>query len=204
LKRQKKDDIKMSYHKIVNHQDGQLLVNNIHNLLNNQLNVIVYNFVDMLSHARTEMEVLKELASDEASYRSLTKSWFEHSPLNQALKKISDKKIKIILTTDHGSVRVKTPHKVIGDKQTTTNLRYKHGRNLNYEDKDVLAFKDPTKAGLPIPTINSSFIFAREDGFLCYPNNYNHYVNYYKNSFQHGGISLEEMIIPLIKMETKG
>jgi CheY-like chemotaxis protein len=204
LKKLKKDDIKMSYHKIVNHQDGQLLVNNVHNLLGNQLNVIVYNFVDMLSHARTEMEVLKELASDEASYRSLTKSWFEHSPLHQALKKISDKKIKIILSTDHGSVKVKTPHKVIGDKQTTTNLRYKHGRNLNYEDKDVLAFKDPLKAGLPNPTINSSFIFAKEDGFLCYPNNYNHYVNYYKNSFQHGGISLEEMIVPLIKMETKG
>lgn len=204
LKRLKKDSIKSSYHKILNHQDGQQLVNNIHNLLGNQLNVIVYNFVDMLSHARTEMEVLKELASDEASYRSLTKSWFEHSPLHQALKKISDKKIRIILATDHGSVRVKTPHKVIGDKQTTTNLRYKHGRNLNYEDKEVLAFRDPLKAGLPVPTINSSFIFAKEDGFLCYPNNYNHYVNYYKNSFQHGGISLEEMIVPLIKMESKG
>jgi CheY-like chemotaxis protein len=203
LKRLKKDEIKMSYHKILNHQDGQQLVNNIHNLLVNDLNVIVYNFVDMLSHARTEMEVLKELASDEASYRSLTKSWFEHSPLHQALKKISDKKIKIILATDHGSVRVKTPHKVIGDKQTTTNLRYKHGRNLHYEERDVLAFKDPLKAGLPVPTINSSFIFAKDDGFLCYPNNYNHYVNYYKNTFQHGGISLEEMIIPLIKMETK-
>ena len=203
LKRLKKEGIKFSYHKILNHQDGQQLVNNMHNLMGNQLNVIVYNFVDMLSHARTEMEVLKELASDEASYRSLTKSWFEHSPLHQALKKVADKKIKIILATDHGSVRVKTPHKVIGDKQTTTNLRYKHGRNLNYEDKEVLAFRDPQKAGLPVPTINSSFIFAREDGFLCYPNNYNHYVNYYKNSFQHGGISLEEMIVPLIKMESK-
>ncbi len=203
LKKLKKETTKFSYHKILNHHDGQQLVNNVHNLLGNDLNVIVYNFVDMLSHARTEMEVLKELASDEASYRSLTKSWFEHSPLHQALKKISDKKIKIILATDHGSVRVKTPHKVIGDKQTTTNLRYKHGRNLNYEERDVLAFKDPQKAGLPVPTINSSFIFAKEDGFLCYPNNYNHYVNYYKNSFQHGGISLEEMIVPLIKMESR-
>jgi hypothetical protein len=203
LKRLKKDSIKFSYHKILNHQDGQQLVNNMHNLMGNDLNVIVYNFVDMLSHARTEMEVLKELASDEASYRSLTKSWFEHSPLHQALKKVSDKKIRIVLATDHGSVRVKTPHKVIGDKQTTTNLRYKHGRNLNYDDKEVLAFRDPLKAGLPVPSINSSFIFAKEDGFLCYPNNYNHYVNYYKNSFQHGGISLEEMIVPLIKMDSK-
>ena len=203
LKRLKKENLRTSYHKIVNHQDGQQLVNNIHNLLQNDLNVIVYNFVDMLSHARTEMEVLKELASDEISYRSITRSWFEHSPLNQALKKIADKGVKLILATDHGSVRVNTPHKVIGDKQTTTNLRYKHGRNLNFEPKDVLAFKDPKEAGLPIPTINSSFIFAKEDGFLCYPNNYNHYVNYYKNTFQHGGVSLEEMIVPVIKMESK-
>ena len=203
LKRLKKDGFKTSYTKVVIQSDGQNLVNNIHNLLNNDLNIIVYNFVDMLSHARTEMEVLKELASDETSYRSLTKSWFEHSPLHQALKKISDKKIKLIVATDHGSVRVKTPFKVIGDKQTTANLRYKHGRNLNYEPKEVLAFKDPKEAGLPVPTVNSSFIFAKEDGYLCYPNNYNHFVNYYKNSFQHGGISLEEMIIPIIKMSSK-
>ncbi|MCE3281405.1 MAG: bifunctional response regulator/alkaline phosphatase family protein [Chitinophagaceae bacterium] len=203
LKRLKRDDIKYSYTKVVNHHDGQQLVNNIHNLLNNDLNIIVYNFVDMLSHARTEMEVLKELASDEVSYRSITRSWFEHSPLNQALKKIADKNIKLVLATDHGSVRVKTPYKVIGDKQTTTNLRYKHGRNLNYEPKDVLAFRDPKEAGLPVPNVNSSFIFAKEDGFLCYPNNYNHYVNYYRNTFQHGGVSMEEMIIPLVKMVSK-
>jgi CheY-like chemotaxis protein len=203
LKRLKKEDIKCSYTKIVNHQDGQNLVNNIHNLLTNDLNIIVYNFVDMLSHARTEMEVLKELAGDETSYRSITRSWFEHSALHQALKKIADKKMKLILATDHGTVRVKTPCKVVGDKQTTTNLRYKHGRNLNYESKDVLAFKDPREAGLPVPTVNSSFIFAKGDGYLCYPNNYNHYVNYYKNTFQHGGISLEEMIVPIIKMESK-
>lgn len=203
LKRLKKDDIKTSYTKIVNNHAGQELVNNIHNLLGNDLNVIVYNFVDMLSHARTEMEVLKELAGDEMSYRSLTRSWFEHSPLHQALKKIADKKINIVLATDHGTVRVKTPNKVIGDKQTTTNLRYKHGRNLNYEPKEVLAFRDPKEAGLPVPTVNSSFIFAKEDGFLCYPNNYNYYVNYYRNTFQHGGVSLEEMIIPVIRMTNR-
>ncbi len=203
LKRLKMDHLKTSYTKVLNHQAGQDLVNNIHNLMNNDLNVIVYNFVDMLSHARTEMEVLKELASDEASYRSITASWFEHSPLHQALKKIADKKITIVLATDHGSVRVKTPYKVIGDKQTTTNLRYKHGRNLNYEPKEVLAFRDPKEAGLPVPTVNSSFIFAKGDGFLCYPNNYNYFANYYRNSFQHGGISLEEMIMPVIKMTGK-
>jgi CheY-like chemotaxis protein len=196
-------DMRVSYTKVVNNHAGLDLVNNIHNLLSNDLNVIVYNFVDMLSHARTEMEVLKELAGDEVSYRSITASWFEHSPLHQALKRIADKNIKIILATDHGSVRVKTPVKVIGDKQTTTNLRYKHGRNLNYDPKEVLAFRDPKEAGLPSPTINSSYIFGGEDVFLCYPNNYNHYVNYYRNTFQHGGISLEEMIVPVVQMVSK-
>src|SRR5215467_2859484 len=203
LKRLKKDNLKASYTKVLNYQAGQELVANIHNLLNNDINVIVYNFVDMLSHARTEMEVLKELASDEISYRSITTSWFEHSPLHSALKKIADKKANLILATDHGSVRVKTPYKVIGDKQTTTNLRYKHGRNLNYDAKDVLAFRDPKEAGLPVPTVNSSYIFGREDLFLCYPNNYNYYANYYRNTFQHGGVSMEEMIVPVINMSSK-
>jgi CheY-like chemotaxis protein len=203
LKNAGEGDLRFSYTKVVNNQAGLDLVNNIHNLMVNDLNVIVYNFVDMLSHARTEMEVLKELAGDETSYRSVTASWFEHSPLNQALKKIAEKNIKIVLATDHGSVRVKTPAKVIGDKQTTTNLRYKHGRNLNYNPKEVLAFRDPKEIGLPVPTVNSSYIFAGEDTFLCYPNNYNHYVNYYRNTFQHGGVSLEEMIVPVIKMVSK-
>jgi len=157
----------------------------------------------MLSHARTEMEVLKELAGDEMSYRSLTVSWFEHSPLYRALKKVADKGIQLIITTDHGTMKVKTPSKCIGDRHTTTNLRYKHGRNLQYEEKDVLAFRDPSEAGLPKPNISSTFIFAKGDVFLCYPNNYNYYVNYYRNTFQHGGISLEEMIVPIVRLESK-
>lgn len=204
LQQLKKGDLKWKYIKITNNEDGKSLEDNIHNYLNNDLTVIVYNFVDMLSHARTEMEVLKELAGDEVSYRSLTVSWFEHSPLFRALKKIADKDIQIIITTDHGTTKVKTPSKCIGDKQTTTNLRYKHGRNLQYEDKQVLAFRDPSKAGLPRPNVSSTFIFAREDVFLCYPNNYNYYVNYYKNTFQHGGISLEEMLIPIVRLQSKG
>ncbi len=203
LKRLGKADLKFSYTKITNNHDGQKLVDNIQDMLHNDINIIVYNFVDMLSHARTEMEVLKELAGDETSYRSITQSWFEHSPLHQALKKISEKQITVIVGTDHGSVRVKTPAKVIGDKQTTANLRYKHGRNLNYEARDVLAFRDPREAGLPVPNVNSAFVFAKEDIFLCYPNNYNHFVNYYRNTFQHGGVSLEEMIVPVIRMTNK-
>jgi len=203
MKTQGKNDLRLSYTKVLNNHAGLDLVNNIHNLLQNDLNVIVYNFVDMLSHARTEMEVLKELAGDETSYRSITTSWFEHSPLHQALKKIADKNIKLIIATDHGSIRVKTPVKVIGDKQTTANLRYKHGRNLNYDPKEVLSYREPKEIGLPVPTINSSYIFAREDSFLCYPNNYNHYVNYYRNTFQHGGVSMEEMIVPVVHMVSK-
>ncbi|MVT07624.1 T9SS response regulator signal transducer PorX [Chitinophaga tropicalis] len=198
-----KMDSRFSYTKITTHHDGQHLVNNIHNLMDYPLNVIVYNFVDMLSHARTEMEVLKELAGDETSYRSITASWFEHSPLHQALRKLSEKKINLIVATDHGNVRVKTPVKVIGDKQTTTNLRYKHGRNLNYDTKEVLAFRDPREAGLPKPNVNSSYIFAKEDGYLCYPNNYNYFVNFYRNTFQHGGISLEEVIVPVARLVSK-
>jgi CheY-like chemotaxis protein len=203
LARKGMKDIRFSYTKVTNHDHGEQLVNNIQNLLHNELNIVVYNFVDMLSHARTEMEVLKELANDEVSYRSLTTSWFEHSPLFQALKKVADKGIKIVVATDHGSVQVKTPSKVIGDKQTTTNIRYKHGRNLNYENKAVLAYKEPHEIGLPKPNFNSSFIFAKTDGYLCYPNNYNYYANYFRNTFQHGGVSLEEMLIPVIKMESK-
>jgi CheY-like chemotaxis protein len=203
LKRLKLDHLRTSYTKVIHHQDGVALVNNIHNLFSYDLNIIIYNFVDMLSHARTEMEVLKELAGDETSYRAITSSWFEHSSLHQALKKIAEKNVKLVLATDHGSIRVKTPCKVVGDKQTTTNIRYKHGRNLNYEARDVLAFRDPKEAGLPTPNVNSSYIFAREDNYLCYPNNYNYYVNYYKDTFQHGGVSLEEMIVPFIVMQSK-
>lgn len=199
----KLDHLKWQYLKITNNDHGKQMEDNIHNYLNNDLTVIVYNFVDMLSHARTEMEVLKELAGDEVSYRSLTVSWFEHSPLFRALKKIADRDIQVILTTDHGTQRVKTPSKCVGDRATTTNLRYKHGRNLQYEERDVLAFRDPRQAGLPRPNVSSTFIFAKEDVFLCYPNNYNYYVNYYKNTFQHGGISLEEMIVPIIRMQSK-
>jgi hypothetical protein len=175
LRRKGLSNLKYSYTKITNHANGDLLVNNIQNMLHNDVNLIVYNFVDMLSHARTEMEVLKELASDNVAYRSITKSWIEHSPLYQALKKVADKGIKLVIATDHGSVQVKSPSKVIGDKQTTTNIRYKHGRNLQYEAKEVLAFREPSEIGLPKPNFNSTFIFAKHDGYLCYPNNYNHF-----------------------------
>ncbi len=196
--------IKFSYHKVTNVAHAKELQNNLINYLNNELTVVVYNFIDMLSHARTEMEVLKELAGDEKAYRSLTRSWFSNSPLWASLQSVAEQRdFQLIFITDHGTIRVNTPSRVIGDRETTTNLRYKVGRNLQYEQGDVLAIKDPHKAGLPRPNISSTFIFAKEDIFFLYPNNYNHYHNYYKNTFQHGGISLEEMICPIVFMEKK-
>ncbi len=195
--------IKHSYTKVTNSRKGKDLVDNILNLMHNELNVIVYNFVDMLSHARTEMEVLKELAGNESAYRSLTLSWIDHSPLMQALLKIADKKVKIIISTDHGTIRVQSPSKVVGDKNTTTNLRYKTGRNLNYNQKEVFAVRRPDDVFLPKTNISSSYIFAKEDYFFAYPNNYNYYVNYYRNTFQHGGVSLEEVIVPYVEYESK-
>ncbi len=195
--------IKFSYHKVTNVNKAKQLNDNILNYLHNDLTAIVYNFIDMLSHARTEMEVLKELAGDETAYRSLTRSWFEHSPLWSALQKIAERDVQLFITTDHGTIRVKQPSKVVGDRDTTTNLRYKLGRNLKYDKRDVLEVRDPKKAFLPRPNVSSTFIFAKEDKYFLYPNNYNHYNNYYRNTFQHGGISLEEIICPVIKLSSK-
>lgn len=203
IKRVIRKDIKMDYFKVTSVYKGKQLLDKALNYLNNDLTVIVYNFIDMLSHARTEMEVLKELAGDETAYRSLTRSWFEHSPLWATLQKLGERDIRLVITTDHGTIRVKTPSRVVGDRETTTNLRYKVGRNLQYERRDVLEIRNPHKAGLPKPNVSSTFIFAKEDKYFLYPNNYNHYNNYYRNTFQHGGISLEEMICPVIRLRTK-
>ena len=199
----KRKEIKFDYVKITNLNAGRQLAENIFNYLNNDLTVVVYNFVDMLSHARTDMEVIRELARDEAAYRSLTESWFEHSPLLDALKRIAERKVQLILATDHGTVRVATPTKVIGDRNTTTNLRYKTGKNLNYNPKEVFEVKNPHDAFLPRQHVSSSFIFATDDQYFVYPNNYNHFVNFYKDTFQHGGLSLEEMIIPFAVLTSK-
>ena len=192
-----------SYSKVLNINYGKKLVDRIPNMLNNPLNVIIYNFVDMLSHARTDTEIIRELANDEAAYRSLTVSWFEHSPLLDSLREIARRKCKVIILTDHGSVLVKEPVKIIGDRETNTNLRYKQGKNLNYEANEVMEVEKPESLFLPKVNVSQKFVFAREDNFFAYPNNFNHYVKYYKDTFQHGGISLEEMVIPMISLSPK-
>lgn len=202
LKRYGKN-VKYSYNKVLNLNAGKKLAESMPNLLNNKLNVIVYNFVDMLSHARTEMEIIRELAGDEAAYRSLMLSWFEHSSLYEIMRFIADKKLDFILTTDHGSVRVQDPVKIIGDKETNTNLRYKFGRSLNYNKKEVFEVRNPESVYLPRANVSTSFVFCRRNDFFAYPNNFNYYVNYYKNTFQHGGISMEELLIPVISLKSK-
>ncbi len=196
-------ECKYSYHKVLTYEQGRDLNENILNLMGNDLNVMVYNFVDMLSHARTEMAMIRELANNEAAYRSITLSWFEHSPLFETLKKLSQKNVKVIITTDHGTIRVKHPSKVIGDRNTNSNLRYKQGKNLNFAPKEVFQVKNPHDALLPKLHVSSSFIFAKEDSYFVYPNNYNQFVNYYNETFQHGGISLEEMIVPYVVYSPK-
>jgi DNA-binding response OmpR family regulator len=200
LQRLGKGDLKISYNKITNIDSGRKLSENMHKLLNNDLNVIVYNFVDMLSHARTDMKVIKELAEGDAAYRSLTASWFEHSPLRDMFNFIAENKAKVSVTTDHGTILVKKPTKVLGDRDISTNLRYKQGRNMRYDTNDVFEIEDPKNVFLPTINLSSKYIFAKEDSFFAYPNNYNYYVNHYKETFQHGGVSMEEIMIPVVTL----
>lgn len=193
-----------SYHKVNTTDEAEQLSAEADELLQrNNLNVVVVNFIDMLSHARTESKMVRELAHDEAAYRSLTLSWFRHSAISQLLHRLSQTDCRVVLTTDHGSIRTDTPVKIIGDRNTNTNLRYKLGRNLACESRDVFTIKDPKSVFLPSPNISTSYVFATGNTFLAYPNNYNYYAAYYRNTFQHGGISMEEMIIPLVTLKGK-
>ena len=193
-----------SYGKVLTSVAADKYMDTINSLAKNDLNVLVINFIDMLSHARTESLMVRELAANEAAYRSITQSWLRHSAIKRLFSYLADNKYTVVITTDHGSIQVDTPTKIIGDKNTNTNLRYKLGKSLNCSSKDVFEIKEPAKAFLPAPNLSTSYIFATGSDFFAYPNNYNYYVQYYKDTFQHGGISMEEMLVPLIKLRPKG
>ena len=192
-----------SYHKINDSAGAERLIERLGELTKNDINVIVVNFIDMLSHARTESKMVRELANNESAYRSITLSWFRHSVMGELLKALSQTDSTVIITTDHGSIRASKPIKIIGDRNTNTNLRYKLGKNLNCQSKEVFVVKNPHEAQLPAPNLSTSYVFATGNSFLAYPNNYNYYVSYYKDTFQHGGISMEEMLIPLVTLKKR-
>ena len=192
-----------SYHKINDSAGAERLVERLGELTKNDINVVVLNFIDMLSHARTESKMVRELANNESAYRSITLSWFRHSVVGELIKALAQIDCTVILTTDHGSIRASKPIKIIGDRNTNTNLRYKLGKNLNCQSKEVFVVKNPHEAQLPAPNLSTSYVFATGNSFLAYPNNYNYYVSYYKDTFQHGGISMEEMLIPLVTLKKR-
>lgn len=194
-------DIKWSYSKISNAAEGKKVNERLNEMMNNNLNILIFNFVDILSHARTEVGVIRDLANDESAYRTLTNSWFIHSSLFELLQAISSMNVGVIFATDHGTIRVQNPVKVVGDRDTSSNLRYKMGRNLAYNPREVFEITDPVKAQLPKSNITSRYIFATNNDFLIYQNNFNHYASYFKNTFQHGGISMQEMLLPFAYME---
>lgn len=189
-----------SYHKVNDSQGADRFLEHYNECRNNDLNVLVINFIDMLSHARTESKMVRELANNESAYRSITQSWLRHSVLSELFKLLSQNDYQVVLTTDHGSIRASKPIKIVGDRNTNTNLRYKLGKNLAYQSKEVFTIKEPQRAQLPAPNLSTSYVFATGNSFFAYPNNYNYYVQYYKDTFQHGGISMEEMLIPLITL----
>jgi len=203
FKRMRATEYKTSYHKINDLDSGKKLLDNYSKIHGDNFSAIVFNFVDMLSHAKTEMKMIKELITDEASYRSLTKSWFLYSSLFELLKRLSQDNKTVIITTDHGTIRVKNASKVIGLRETNTNLRYKQGKNLAYDARHVFLVKNPDDIFLPRPNVSTAYIFSTGDNFFAYPNNFNYYASYYKDSFQHGGVSMEEMMIPFVVMEPK-
>ena len=192
-----------SYHKVNTSQEADRLMQQLRQLEKNDLNVVVFNFIDMLSHARTESRMVRELANNESAYRSITLSWFRHSVIADFFRHLAQSDYRVIVTTDHGSIRCTEPVKIVGDRNTNTNLRYKLGKNLSYDAKNLFTIREPQKALLPAPNLSTSYVFATGDAFFAYPNNYNYYVSYYRDTFQHGGISMEEMIIPVVTMKGK-
>lgn len=193
----------ISFHKVFNNLHGQKIIDKFNELLSKKLNVIIYNFVDILSHAKTDVKMIKELTGDEKAYRDLTITWFKNSPLFELLKILSSHDINLIVTSDHGTINVTESSKVIGEKSISSNLRYKTGRKIKFDNRDVFHVSNPESIMLPSQQLSSSYIFAAPYKYFVYPNNYNHYAHHYINTYQHGGVSLDEMIIPIATLKPK-
>lgn len=194
---------KTKYVRIINQNKSRETVKKVNEFFSVPLSVMVFNFVDILSHRRNDSQIIQEIIPDESAYRSLTKTWFEHSDLYEILKAASQEDIHIVLTTDHGSIRAMNGSIVRGDRETSTNLRYKYGRGIRGDRKESIMVKDPGSFGLPRRSINTNFLIARENYYFVYPTNYRKYLTLYKDSFQHGGVSLEEMILPVVLLKGK-
>ena len=192
-----------TYHKVNDSGAMDKILGGFSAMAAHPLNVLVINFIDILSHARTESKMVRELAGSESAYRSITLSWFRHTPIKDLFRRLASEDFDILITTDHGSIRVNTPTKVVGDRNVNTNLRYKLGKNLNYNAREVFEVKQPRSIQLPAPNLSTTYIFATGARFFAYPNNYNYYVQYYKDTFQHGGVSMDEMIVPLVSLRPK-
>lgn len=196
-------DKTISYIKILNADFERKILEDFSRYQNSDLLTIVYNFIDILSHAKTDNSIVDQLIRDDQTFRSLSYNWFENSSVIKLLKKAAEAGYKLIVTTDHGMVQVKKPHKIIGDRESSTNIRYKTGKSLSYGSGPVWSVNDPESIFLPKGHLSSTYVFAKNSAFLAYPKNYNHFVSYYKDTYQHGGISLEECIVPFVIMQPR-
>lgn len=194
---------KSRYVKIFNVDEGNYVLRKIKTWGNENLIVLVYNFLDLLAHHRSKSQILKETIPDEEALRAFTKHWFLHSTFYEALKQIQKQNATLIITTDHGSIRVNRANQLTGDKSTTTTVRYKQGNNLSCNTKNSLLIKEPEEYGLPKRSIIDNYVFAKEDYYFVYPNLFHQYMKLYNGTFQHGGISMEEMILPLAVCKPK-
>ena len=193
----------MRYIKVLEQEEAAEFERRVRDYLHTPLTAMVYNFVDILLHTRQSVEVLKEMLPDEAAFRSVTAAWFKHSSLFRIIQAYGEIGGTVLITSDHGSIIGRRGTKVIGDRQTSTSLRYKHGRNLKCDNRHAIRIKEPVKWGLPQRGVNTEYLLSKEDYFFVYPTNYHKYLEIYRGSFQHGGISLDEMVLPVVTLRGK-
>lgn len=191
------------YTKILDPEEANRTLKKASDYFDQPLVSMVFNFVDIVAHHRSTEEVIQTLIPDEAAYRSVVKSWFEHSPLFELMRKFGERGVTIVITSDHGSIRARKASKVVGDREASSNLRYKFGRNLNVDPKHAIKVKDPLKWGIHSKGVNIDLLLAKQDAYFVYPTEFNKYADRFRDNFIHGGISLEEMVLPVAVLRSK-